>query len=754
MSSEIFTYTISSDNEKCDFSGNLPVGNQVFQVILIDEKTREPRKGNFYVEHTSGNYNVFEMREGKRLPVYSLIGRSQHSSRTIDCFFAGDPNAKLIDSIIAELKENETYLEIEYPTQGEIKLVSKPSSPWKASRFSSAKIIRTRYIKSVKEKLYLLKGLPQSCKSGVMAQIGIKLWQAGKSSVIIFRAEGDRIQFITRLREMIQDIKKYTVGISRDISFLSAKDDLSPTEFLKALQGENPTIYLLIGNDRQLTKVNEAFSDAFTKSNEEAVSTYALIIDEADWVDSESRTASGSRKGERTLKSVALEKIKKYAYAILEVSATILDIASRDDIMPSNVKILTAPVTYRGIPSFNIVNTEKVKYSRSIGDDLLNTDGELSRIIDGFFQKTWNYVNTKGRCKHPNIMLISSGSCVEPQLKLFRQLKDRYPESTLMVHVGYGVHIYNPRLTKPFKPNEQEKLSKLDNEVHILADSCPSNVLLWLKRNMNEDESVKNIVIIAGDMAGRSTSYACKDSGAELPFWHLTDYRLVLASSSSAPNVIQKAARLATVFESPIPLNLYVSQQDQEAIIRSHYLQEEYIERSKEFPDEEYLKTVLANISMYKNKFPKGRQVTNTRVLKPKRVRTKKDGGWDISTYAFDEEAEENSSLAKREEGYDTEDASEHWRWVDRSIMRGHMAKTYDAAVGILKSKFRLGEVVPRADIVTEIMAVTSGMCISDVKGRLTDMYQKKCKKVDQSTSGLWIQKLDGIGGRINVKLV
>jgi len=757
---EMFTYVISSDNKKCDFLGRLPVGDEIVPVELIDEEKKEPREGNFYVEHRSGNYNIFEMKGENREIIHTLVSRAPSSSRTIESFFSGDRNSDLIDTIIRELDDNEVYVEVDAPDfpkdNAKPKTVGKPK--FSLARFTPAKLIRKRYIKSVKEKLYVLKGFPQSCKSGVMAQIGVKLANEGKSSVIIFRAEGDRIQFISRLRELMDDIKKH---IRRDtkISFVSAKDDFSPSNFLKALTGEKPTIYLLIGNDTQLTRLNEAFSGAFLKSKEEVMSTYALIIDEADWVDSDTRVMTGARKGERTLKSVAIEKIKKYAYAVLEVSATILDIAARDDLIPSHVKILSAPQTYRGIPSFNIVNTERAgSFSRYVSDDWLETDPELSKIIEEFFQKTWKWVNTT-RCRHPNIMLVSCGGCVEPQLKLLHDLKEKHPNSTLMVHVGEGVYLYNPNLCAPFRVHEEEKISKMEKAVHLFSDSCPSTVLLWLKRNMMREEtveSVKNIVIIAGDMAGRSTSYACKDSGAELPFWHLTAYRLVLAASSSAPNVIQKAARLATVFESPIPLVLYVSRQDEEAIILSHYLQEEYIERSKSFPDEEYLKTILANISMYTNKFPKGRDVTTTGVLKPKKVRRKNDGGWDLSKYSFDEDLEdEDTEVSDGPIDSDIEDDDcDGWNWVDRSILGGHMAKIYDASLKILKTIFAQGEEVARAELIEQIMAAYPEMCISDVKGRLTEMYQKKCKKVRSSKPGIWIKKLSGIGGRVNVKLV
>lgn len=690
---EMFTYIISSDNKKCDFLGRLPVGDDIVPVELIDEEKKEPREGNFYVEHRSGSYIVFEMKENRREIVHTLVSRAPPSSRTVDSFFSEDRNSELIDSIISELEDNETYIEVESPEaprdNARPSIAKKPR--FSLAKFTVAKVIRKRYIKSVREKLYILKGFPQSCKSGVMAQLGIKLARAGKSSVIIFRAEGDRVQFISRLRQMMDDIRNHTRKNIK-ITVVSAKDDFSPTNFLRALTGETPTIYLLVGNDTQLTRLNDAFSGAFSKSKEEAMSTYALIIDEADWVDSDTRVMTGTRKGERTLKSIAIEKIKKYSYAILEVSATILDIAARDDVIPSHVKLLSAPRTYRGIPSFTIVNTERATFSRFVADDWLHTDAELSKILEEFFKKTWKWVNTTRRCRHPNIMLVSSGSCVEPQLKLLYSLKERYPNSTLMVHVGEGVHLYNPNLNSPFSVHEEEKRSTMEKGIHLFSDSCPGSVLLWLKRNMMKEEtldSLRNIVIISGDMAGRSTSYACKDPGAELPFWHLTAYRLVLAASSSAPNVIQKAARLATVFESPIPLVLYVSRQDEEAIILSHYLQEEYIERSKSFPDEDYLKTILANISMYTNKFPKGRDVTTTGVLKPKKVRRKNDGGWDMSRYSFDEDLEHISDEDESDEETSLERTSipeqEYVDWFMKNTKRSLLSGANTVVVRILK---------------------------------------------------------------------
>jgi hypothetical protein len=91
---------------------------------------------------------------------------------------------------------------------------------------------------------------------------------------------------------------------------------------------------------------------------------------------------------------------------------------------------------------------------------------------------------------------------------------------------------------------------------------------------------------------------------------------------------------------------------------------------------------------------------------------------------------------------------------VDRSILRKDMAKIYDASLKILKTKFGSGKVVARSVLVEEIMAMTSDMCISNVQGRLTDMYQKKFKNVKPTTPGIWIKKLPDIRGRVNVKLV
>jgi hypothetical protein len=123
-----------------------------------------------------------------------------------------------------------------------------------------------------------------------------------------------------------------------------------------------------------------------------------------------------------------------------------------------------------------------------------------------------------------------------------------------------------------------------------------------------------------------------------LKYWHLTHHRLILPKNSSCPEVIQKC-RLCTIFETPVPLKLYVNKKDEIAVIKSHWSQEEIIERSRANPDEVYLKEIMARLELLggrNGKIPAGRTLTINGKLKVcKRVRGD-DGGLPMSAYKFD----------------------------------------------------------------------------------------------------------------------
>jgi hypothetical protein len=626
-----------SSNGTYDLQGRIPTRGRIVPINLIDEITRIQIPGNFHAEEKNGGINLIEVPDnGSGKIIYRW--RPAPPEDSIDGLwnkqFESHENIKLLDEMIEEWADNEDYIEIDLNNKND-KNNKKSASGSNRNRSSGRRIIKKQKIRTVKDKFYVAKGPIQGCKSQYMMDGALKCLKLGKSSIIIFEETGHLIQFKERLQQEIDRITLNFRGARQSplpLNYIIAKNgNFSVKDFLDAMQGKCPKIFLIIGNDKQAGVLNEKFEEASLKVRDDIMESYVLWIDEADHVDSETVAK----------KTISISALKKYSYAIIEVSATILDITGHADVKPSHLKLLHAPRSYRGIPSFKIELTEeKAKYAYKTDSNLLKIDKALKRIVREFVNNeapvwcpTWNE-------NHPCIMLVNNGKPIEPQKRVIMNLKRKYPDVVFIVYIGEGLYIHHPKLSgDSFKIKESK--SVVTNYGHLFKGISPGSALLWLKQNGGVRD-FHHILIFSGNLAGRSISYGCKDnSGVGMPYWHLTHHRLVLPPNSACPSVIQKC-RLCTTFETNVPLKLYVSKKDEQAVIKSYWSQEEIIERSKNNPDETYLREIMSRLELMTKKIPSGRKLTIDKELKMCKRVNRDDGGLLLSSYKFDELPDRN----------------------------------------------------------------------------------------------------------------
>jgi hypothetical protein len=627
-----------SKDESCDWiaspsgiyvsQGRIPTKGTIIPINIIEEETKTQRSGKFYAEEKDGEIRLIQVVENQHGKIIYRLKPEPIKDSLDDKWnrqFEANQNTKLLDEMIQEWGENEEYIEIE------IELKHKSGSNKGKSSETKRKIVKRPLIKTVKDKFYVAKGSIQSGKSQFMMDGALKCLKngtSGKSSIIIFQQSGHLIQFKERLDTLIQRIKTNIPACPIPLNSIIARDEnFSTDDFLEALQGRAPKIFLIIGNDKQAGLLNQKFKKAARKIREEIMNSYVLWIDEADHVDS----------GTEAKKTISLNTLKKYSYATVEVSATVLDITGREDVKPDHLRLLYAPSGYRGVPSFSpVITEEEATYAFHKTDNLLRSDKGLKRIVREFVENespTWCPV---WNSFHPCIMLVNNGKTVEPKKKLIVAMKRRHPDLTTIVYIGEGLYIHHPELpATPFSINNHK--SSITMYGHLFKGISPSTILLWLKRNGGVS-IFHHILIASADLAGRSISYACLDKDSEMPYWHLTHHRLVLPKNSACPTVLQKC-RLCTTFESNIPLKLYVSEKDEKAVIKSYWSQEEIIERSKHYPNMDYLKTIMANLELLggrNGKIPSGRALTIDKKLKACKKVKGDDGGLSLSSYKFD----------------------------------------------------------------------------------------------------------------------
>ena len=159
-----------------------------------------------------------------------------------------------------------------------------------------------------------------------------------------------------------------------------------------------------------------------------------------------------------------------------------------------------------------------------------------------------------------------------------------------------------------------------------------------------------HIIIISGDLAGRSISFVSKNF-----VWHTTDMYYTPSKTTAIPEMIHGAGRLCGRNKNGSHLHLYVTEKVAQALFSGYNFTNEIIARAlaaplREMDEECSFAKSLKSVMMNKRKMPIGRDITTkVKVLKKDFNLTSRvnDGGKDIKEYKYLTEEEYEAKMKK-----------------------------------------------------------------------------------------------------------
>lgn len=354
----------------------------------------------------------------------------------------------------------------------------------------------------------------------------------------------------------------------------------------------SPQIYLALCNKPSVTKVL-----AIVKASERP---YIFFIDEVDFVDS----------GDATKKYEAIQSMKKGAYCVFGVSATIMDPLGKENITSKNIILLgTASKhgNYKGLDRIQLLEVDKkCKYTGTVDSNLFKTDEGLKAFVDEFVTRQPIRYLTKTQ---PNICLVNICRTKGPCFKAQADLSKSHPKLATIVYNGDGISF---------------RQGKTSFKERTTISSC----LQKLKDNGGVAK-YPHIIIFAGDLAGRCISFVSEDYK-----WHLSDQRLLISSSCDEPELIQKI-RLCGIYNDDIPLKLYTTKKTIDDLYKAYLRQEEIICALKSHESDavvENTRALMESMALSKDKFGR-RSMTKDEKAEVKMTKVDVDGGWDVNAY-------------------------------------------------------------------------------------------------------------------------
>jgi hypothetical protein len=445
------------------------------------------------------------------------------------------------------------------------------------------------WVESLKDKYTVIKGHVQSGKTNFMICASALFVSMGYSVVHLLRDRtSDRDQIHGRLLRFQEDHNKAFGQTMRVIKTAGAG----------AKSVDSPQIYLALCNKPSVTKVLSIVNASKRP--------YILFIDEVDFVDS----------GDATKKYEAIQDMKKSAYCVFGVSATIMDPLGKENITSKNIILLGTESkhgVYKGVDRIQLLEIDSnCKYTGLVDSNLFKEDEGLKAFVDEFVtRQPIRYVTRT----HPNICLVNicrtKGPCFKAQIELGKT----HPKLATIVYNGDGISFRQGRTSFKERTTISSCLQKLKDNGGVAK--------------------YPHIMIFAGDLAGRCISFVSEDYT-----WHLSDQRLLISSSCDEPELIQKI-RLCGVYNDDIPLRLYTTKKTISELRKAYLRQEEIICALKSHEcDEsddtvvENTRTLMASMALSKAKFGR-RNITKDEKadVKIKMVDGDEDGGWDVDAY-------------------------------------------------------------------------------------------------------------------------
>jgi hypothetical protein len=269
----------------------------------------------------------------------------------------------------------------------------------------------TDYLTRFLENRYIaVKGQVQSGKTAFMICVSMMTLLTGLDVVIVLRNSNSDLQQIQSRLELFR----------REIEFRFQKS-FQLTTSKKPKANDSPQIVLALANGISLDKVL-----AITQKN------YMLIVDEADHIDS----------GTQTRKSVVLPMLKHQAHCAIGVSATVMDLLGKEQLLPKDLVLLNPPENYRGIPHI-LGQTKKfippgAIYSSKVDSKLDENDPYLMDWIRDLIDEPAGIL--PDGTSHPNIALITICDTVNPCRVIVEKISDQFDEKVVVIdHHADGI---------------------------------------------------------------------------------------------------------------------------------------------------------------------------------------------------------------------------------------------------------------------------------------------------------------------------
>lgn len=436
----------------------------------------------------------------------------------------------------------------------------------------------------------VIKGHVQSGKTAAIIALAQKNYIAGKSCLII-------------VRNICYDLEQLLGRFSR-LKVCPAVLDIG--NYRQILASDKPIIMLALANFHQLGKyINALQENVFLYKNT------TVIIDEADHIDTY----------RNTLAAQCVLDIKDLAYKVYMVSATVMDTVLQETIMPTNILYLDTPSNYKGIDYVQWCElTESVNRSAA---DIFEADPNIPEYLEEFVQLPLEYSNVHAK-KHPVLHLLKFSRLKLSMEKIQDYCRNVYTRDiTSIVMNSNGIRFFYFSLEAPITIGRHVIHIGHDGYYHLPKKLHITNVIKYLKTIGYK--KFPRILIIAGDMAGRSITFSSDDHAEKTLVWHLTGMYLTVGKKCSQPELLQ-SLRTCCRADDDIPIKIYTLPETRQAIEKAFLLQEEYLARAsvKDVPIDEQ----ILELPMHWSKFSEGHSVTKNRRVTLNKV-NEPDGGWE-----------------------------------------------------------------------------------------------------------------------------
>jgi hypothetical protein len=522
-------------------------------------------------------------------------------------------------------------------------------------------------LNNLKNKNMIIEGPFQSMKSQVIASLILNFHAFNISSILItrnFNSEKIGIKNkILSFQNNANDYFKINNYNEKPVSIIDKKflDVKTINSFLP--ESENPLVLLSLNNKSHLTKLISSTANTTNTTNTantEDKKLFILFIDEADFIDSNSKTSD------------LLQILKERAIYVIYISATPLDPIIKNKCLSKDYIQLEKPKYYKGIDSYKInrISSECTMTTR-INDNILENDIEIESYIEQLADKPLIYEESYEEY-HPLIHLISVSNVNQPQTKLRNYIIENYSETfTVLTWYDKNITMYNCSLKENIKTNEI--VSELEGKFHIIKKKHTiSDVLNYLRLNGGVSKFPR-IIILAGTLAGRSNSFTSGNCIDSYMGWRLTGYRMLVSNKTDIPELLQKAGRGCCNTKSNFQLEFYTTEKIWTDIVKGIMIKEELIERSEDYDSfiepQDTLSECIEKVPILKEKLTK-RSITKTSKYKLN-IKKDNDNGWSIENY--NEFIEKDIIYSSSEEESEYEDdrvyESEEEKQIDYSTM-------------------------------------------------------------------------------------